>query len=637
MQMNLANYPKFPSTYTVDFPRLAGGLNLRELDYLVDTDESPCVINLAWKNGLLQCRDGQKAVVTADMPEGDFYACYDGLFYGWAFFHVGRKLVCADMSQAATPGAVVAFKTLRQNIPTGRGTFFRYQDYLFYKNRGGFFVITYNGEDEELAVPFTSEDVQRVAEQPDNAPIIVINASPTNGSGTLYQPENRLSKLKTVRYTAVEGVTEYHLPVQYIDGVVRVKVNGTSVSNTEYTVNTSLGTVTFATAPDPGRPIVNNTVEITYSKENDVARQAVMSCTYAAVSGGDTNLCILLGGCEKQPNAVFWNSNDELAMQYYYFPVSYYNLVGDTEDAVSGFGKQYNDVIVLKERSIGKLTYQLETVDGRSTISFGYVAVNAKIGCDLPWTIQLVENNLVFCNSRQGAYIMLSSSAAYENNVQCLSQKVNDDVTPAGDSIHGLLRDIQESTTPVVSFDDDERYWLCANGKVYAWDYSVSTYAKPSWFYWTDIAPEALLQDDTGHVFHVNNKGGSNAPVKVTLFTESYSDYGAAINKVYQFPTQHLGTFERLKDVLYVLISVRSDTNSTITVQYDTDYETRVDRTPIVSSAATGRRGFVAVAKRKTGCRHVRQFGLTLRNNRPGEDLAVVSAQIMYRYQGEER
>ena len=73
-----------------------------------------------------------------------------------------------------------------------------------------------------------------------------------------------------------------------------------------------------------------------------------MDCCYATVAGNGNNLCILLAGCPAQSNAVFWNSNDQYAMDPSYFPMTYYNLCGDSEEVVTGFGKQYDDLILFK-------------------------------------------------------------------------------------------------------------------------------------------------------------------------------------------------------------------------------------------------------------------------------------------------
>lgn len=624
MRMNLSSYPSAPKTYVADFPKLTGGLNLWELDYRMDANQSPDMKNLWWQDGVLQCRDGQ--VFISDQILGTGYTCYDSLFWGNAFFHVGGKIYYGAPD---SEGESLVTKELCSGVPEARGTFFRYLDWLFYKNKGGFIRISYQPDEEER---FKAEQLVDVA----FTPVILLNASPEYGSGDLYQPENRISPKKTVRYNAAKDVKEYHLPVKEVDAIVEVKVDGeVKTPTTDYTEDLKAGTVTFVTAPPVTTPATNNTVEITYSKANEEAMKSIMDCSYAMVAGGDRSICILLAGSEEQPNAVFWNSNDNLSMNPAYYPMSYYNLVGDTEDPVSGFGRQYSDILVLKQHSVGKLEFTVETIDGRNSISFTYTNINSKTGCDLPWTIQLIENNLVFCNTYQGVHVVRSSSAAYENNIECISRNVN------GKEERGLLADVR-SAEVVASFDDDDRYWLIAGGNVYAWDYSLSTYAEPSWFFFENVPAVCMFQDDTHRKYHMDVQG------RVTLFVRRFYDYGQAIEKLYRFPTLYFGSVDRLKDVTSVLISVRSDTDTVVSIRYDTDYESRLDLTPIRAfswrlvprnlahrSLAVYRYSYVA--RRNPGCRHIRHFSMTFSNKDPGSDLAIVSAQVFYKFQGKER
>ena len=622
MRISLSSYPSVNPTYTVSFPKLSGGLNLKELDYRLEADESPEMRNLWWQDGVLQCRDGQ-VYVSDDSSLGKGITCYESLFYGFAFLHIGGALYYGDPTDVQMP-----LRSLTEGVPENRGTFFRYQDFLFYKNKGAFLKITYQPNEEEL---FSVSNILDDA----YTPVIVINAAPQTGSGDYYQPENRLSPKKEIRYNAASGVKEYHLPVTDIDAVVKVVVDGKTLSpDSDYQVDLAKGTVAFTAAPPVTEPATNNTVVIVYEKANPDARNAVLDCPYAIVSGGDTNLCILLGGCPAQPNAVFWNSNDSLAMNCAYFPITYYNLVGDTEDPVTGFGKQYSTTLVLKQHSIGKLTYGVEKVDDRDSISFSYADVNARVGCDLPWTIQLVENNLVWANSYQGVHMLRSASAAFENNVECISAKINGELT-------GLLPDLR-SALVATSFDDGDRYWLCTGNAVYIWDYALSTFSEPSWFYFTNIPAVSLFRDNEHRLYHLDSAG------RVTRFERVFSDYDSGIDKFYRFPTQYFGSYERLKDVLAVLFSVRSDTDTDIKIQYTTDYERRDDLTPIrtyswrlsprnLAHRCLDSARFAHVAKRKPGCRHVRHFTVSLENSSPGEDLSVVTAQILYRYQGKER
>ena len=581
---------------------------------------------------MLQCRDGQRWL-SEDTGLGTGWAAEERLFYGAAFFHIGSGLWWADMAEAQArtrPWAEIAFSLQRLcgGVAENAGSFFRYGDCLYYKNWGGFYRIRHQAGS---GTPFAAEDMRDPALA--WTPVILLNTDPETGAGTAYQPENRLSPRKRVRYNAKAGVAVYHLPVGEVDAVVSVRVDG--AERYDCTFDLTAGTVTFSAPPPVSDPPVTNTVEITYSKANPQAMQSITDCAYAVTAGSGNSLCILLGGSEAQPNAVFWNGNDAYGMNPGYFPADSYNLCGETEDPVTGFGKQYDDLILFQSHSIGKLVFQVEAVDGRDSILFAYQRINAHIGCDLPRSIQLVENNLVFCNTRRGVHILRSASAALENNVACISDNVN------GSASAGLLADLRREGT-ACSTDDDSRYWLGVGDHVYLWDYSVSTADRPSWFYFSGVAGAAYFRDDANHLYHLDARG------RVTGLARTFSDYGEAIDKYYTFPTQSFGSYDRLKDILYLLVVVRSDTDTEVLLRYDTDYERRVDPEPIRSYAwrlsprnlsrrclATARYGHVA--KRTPGCKHVRHFSMTLGNREAGEDLAIVSAQIYFRYQGKER
>ena len=144
-----------------------------------------------------------------------------------------------------------------------------------------------------------------------------------------------------------------------------------------------------------------------------------------------------------------------------------------------------------------------------------------------------------------------------------------------------------------------------------------------------------------------------DAQGRVTRFGRFFTDYGEAIDKLYQFPVMAFGSYDRLKDVTQVILATRSDTETKIKIQYDTDYETREDLTELYTWAWTWKNldlgaqilgyynleapRYAKVAKRRPGCRHIRHFSMTLSNDAVGEDLAIVSAQVFYRFQGKER
>lgn len=702
--INLSDMPDPKREYTIEYPKLNGGLNLYETEYRLDLNESPEMKNLLWMDGALGCRDGQEWL-SDNATLGVGHSAHSDLFWGYHFFHIGAKLYYA--SPDAEPYALTE---LCSGVPEVRGTFFRYQDYLFYKTYGAYIRIAYDSGGTPI---FTASTV------PAYTPVIVINAAPANGSGDMYQPENRISAKKTVWYNAATqsetegfigdgattvftlnytsgsqarlssvdsvyidgasqstanytvdlsagtvtfttaptldsvivvgysiGVYVYYLPVASVDGIESVVVDGTTLTlTTDYSVNFLLGTVTFVTAPPVTDPATNNTVKITYAKANTDAYNSVMDCVYAQVYGGDQNVCVVMAGCSAQPNAYFWNGN-HATMDAGYFPMEQYNLGGDTEDAITGFGRQQDSLIIFKNHSIGRSELNTTEINDRVYLSLPYTQINSAIGCDLPWSIQLIKNNLTWCNTERGVYYLTDTSAAYENSAVLISLKVNGAQYEPGQltaARPGLLYDLRAvEPDTVCGLDDGTRYWIVANGHAFVWDYELSAYSSAVWFYFTNIRAVAFLFTAAQEIYHLDGSG------RVTRMVRTFSDYGEAIDKVFQFAVQNFGYYDRYKNVNSVIFVVRSDTDTLVNITYRSDWEERNDLTPIVSYCwrlvprnllyrFLGAERYATVARRRPGCKNVRHFSMRLENNVPGNDLSVISAQIFYTLQGRQR
>lgn len=679
---------------TITFDAFDGGVNYWEEEGKLGKNESPELVNLWWEGGGLCCRPGQ-SYVTAELEGGVGYAASSEPFWDRTFLHISSSLYCLDHTADLGDDLYASLEELCSGIPRNRGTFFRYGEHLYYKNRGGFYQIAYTPEGQRL---FTVTKVEDLA----YTPTILLNASPVSGSGDLYQPENRLTGRQRVKYTPetteetvtaegdgtkriftlgvtaaenLQGVAEvwfgasvvstalygcnpttgtvtfttapedgteitfvldmglavYKLPLGDVDAVEEVRVNGTLLSGeTDYTVDLVYGKVTFTAAPEAEA----NGVEIVFRKENAEAKESVMSCRYGGVYGSGVEVCMVLGGCAAQPNAVFWNGNNDAAMDPGYFPMSFYNLCGDSAEEVTGFGRQYTDLIIFKERSIGKAGFGVEQVNGRDSISLTYERVNDKTGCDLPWSIQLIENNLVFANSAQGIFTLLSSSAAYENNVSLVSRNVS-----GSGRRPGLLYDLRVTGGKQgVSFDDGQHYWLCVNGHAYVWDYLLSSASKPCWFYFTNIHGESWWKWGS-KVYHLDGAG------RVTRMGDVLSDYDAGIEKRYRFPALHLGAQDRTGDILRAVFTLRGDRESCTRLIYETENGSREDGVPLrVTAGGIAPRDLSerdlsvetssVTAVRKPLCRRVGRFSLTLYNDAAGQDLTVLSLRISYRSGG---
>jgi len=504
--------PDPKAEYVATFENLCGGLNIRDLEYQLTAYESPDMLNMNWNDGIISSRDGQVYIddTGGDILSGLALTCYEYLCWGYVFAHVGTTIAFLNPDTGN-------WQDLNVAVPEVRGTFFRYQDdLLMYKTRGAYVQIkrvrtSGNIPTESIVASYVEPYV----------PITAINCDPTTGGGDYYQPVNRLTLSQIRKYNAEEGVVEYHIPeIPYrdnFDPIVEIKVDGVvQIKGDDYsgewddTVNGY--TISFETAPPVADPPVNNSVEIKFKYPHDTNYESIDSCRYATVYGGDTNICVVMGGCSLQPNAYFWSGNDSISMNPGYFPDIYYNFAGESYETITGFGRQQNLLVVFKRDSIGKATYGLTELNGRASITMDYVSINTKFGCDLPWTIQLVENNLVFCHSKIGVCILLDSSSAHENNIAVISDKVN-----GNNSRRGLLSMVaRHDIDRVCSADTDGRYFIAADGEVFEWDYTVSNYKQPTWFrhnnidavaFWQGVSRSAGIIDD-GQLFgHINISG----------------------------------------------------------------------------------------------------------------------------------
>lgn len=686
--VSLTDLPDPRTEYIVSFPELTGGLNLYDPDYNLSNKESPDMVNMLWKNGTLCSRSGQGYCTPA--ASGTGWCAYEETYWGNAFLHINNSIYYAEPSDNMQLTELCDMSTMYTGYTPSRGTFLRYGDDLYYKAHGVFVGIHYNGSG------FEARDVAAEA----YTPTTYLNASYKDGSGTAYQPENRLSAKKTIWYNAAHStdtdtfsgdgstkaftltkafayisdvtvngatygnwtlsgttlnfyaapaagvsnivvtgevpVSTYKLPVTGAD-IVKITVDGKET--TDYTNDPTTGVVTLGTPAPVTQPLSSNTVRITYSKDNPDALKSIMDCPYAIVFGGNTNICMVVGGCDAQPNAFFWNGNN-VAMDVSYWPMEQYNFGGDTEEAVTGFGKQQSLLVVFKTKSVGKGSLSFTEIDSnvdtpRKVIEIDYVAINARIGCDLPWTIQLIENNLCFCNSQQGAFIIRDSSAAQENNIVNISRKID-----GANGRHGLL-DRLRTAKNVSSFDDETRYWVIADGDVFCWDYVLSVYSDPSWFYLNNIRSAAMFRD-VEKFYYLDYDG------RVVVFDSSFSDFGEAFTRRYQFATQLLGTYDRLKSVTRANFSLRSDTDLNAKITYKTDWQKRDDLTIIahqswrLSPRNLAKRNldtarFAVVAIRRPGCIHVRHFAMVLTCEEAGCDMPILSAQLFYKYEGRDR
>lgn len=636
--------PEPKREYVETFDNLTGGMNRFDLDYKLKGNESPFIQNLSWHNGTLCSRWGQ--VEVGRLPSG-IKVVSPFLFHGWLLVRTTRDHYAYKLRNDGNPiekpvGSWRRILTVQSvhgaHWTDGGGAYFRYREDVFYKARGTYARFTWDEATD--SVTGTHQTSPSTLDE-NYTPVTLLNADPLTGAGDLYQPENRLSFYKTVKYNVPSTpVASYKWPYGTPNAPEdRVVVDGHELTE-GYQYDVATGCIVFDSdhIPQPHDPPVNNTVEITLGVPNFDAYNSVMDSAVVTVFGGAQDLCVVMGGCDAQPNAFFWSGNNGLVMDPTYFPMSQYNLVGDNSDPITAFGKQQNMLVIFQPHMIGRATFGTEKVNDREQVTMNYTRINAEIGCDFPGSLQLVENNLVWCNRRYGVCRLRDSSAAYENNIVVISRKINGDIrTP------GLLQEIKSvPADQVYSVDTGRKYIFVFGEKAYEWNYELSEYNNPSWFFHKGIRGMGFVPDANDSIFEVTSTG------VIAEFRPVYMDFNQPIEKIYTFPPRNFGSYDRLKNIMSMIFTTRGDADTNTRVTYTCDYSKRVDPKNLVSHSWSlvprnlefrdlSCAPYSAVFRRKPGYHNIRHLGVQLYNDEAGIDLSIGSAQIFYNFRGRQR
>lgn len=638
--VTLQDVPDPNREYVETFQNLTGGMNRFDLDYRLKGNESPFMQNMSWHNGTLTSRLGQvekwqlekESAYPAESLE--VISTSQFLFNGWLLIQAtdtlyALKIEATDSGDTAyEPGDLYAVWPSGDEWPQSPGVFFRYREDVFFKGKGVYTRIFCTHHGRPIADGQTVDGF---------VPTIFIDADPATGAGLEYQKENRLSNAKKIIYSVTAANTlEYHLPVTEVsmeglqaylgtDVTAQYDLDLTRMNISEDGLTLIDGIVFLQTAPP-----VDSKLTIFYRKDNDGAYSSLMDSTTMTVFGGAQELCVVMGGPDAQPNAYFWSGNNGIVMDPTYFPMNQYNLAGDNDDPIVAFGKQQNMLVIFQPHATGRAVFGTETLDGLVQVTMNYTRINAEIGCDLPGSLQLVENNLVWCNRRYGVCRLKDSSAAYENNIVQISRKINGDYR-----LDGLLEQLKSvADDEVHSVDTGKRYILTLGTDAYEWNYELSQYDNPSWFFHTNILGVGFVPLENEVLYEVTADG------KVATFEPVFSDFGTtAIEKIYRFPPRDFGSYDRVKNIKSMLFQTRGDYKTNTQIEYRCDYGSRVDATnlAVIPPAGATQGSFAKDFRRKPGYHNIHHLGIELSNNTAGEDLNLISAQIFYEYRGRTR
>ena len=541
-----------------------GGLNLRDLEFEQEVNQSPYMKNVMYRNGAFAKRYGQETLLDDELASEEILSIT--YFDGKVFIHSGTSMRAYDYSTGdVTP--------VPGTLPESKGYFIHYAQKLYYLVSAGADSGIYEYKKEGPNEGFSLVEAY--------VPETKVNCRPDGTHSDDLDDFNVIGLKFTHVYNGTSGTTVYKVydDKDVIDWSVApvVKVEGVTTS---VTVSQANKTITFATAPPAGE--LN--VEVTWTMQanlQETVRNQVFSCKYYDTFGGSNNSCLFLAGCGY--SKYFYSNPFDIS----YFPDNNFGTLGNTEEDIIGFGRQYNVLIVFKPRevySIYSFTYDSSNTlleEKFGTEGFKSRLVNPRVGCDCPNTIQLINNQLTWFNSSEGVCTLVSTNIQDERNVRPISRNI-DRTNNFG--VTGILDQVETDKTKICSVDFDNKYFLVfpTSGMAYVWDYEISPYhftssgetppSKLDWYLFDHFYVNEFLRIGKDLIYSSRHSRylGNLVRLNMTFADLDFNNEGEpdAIESYYMTPFLQFGSVESLKTVKNIFVQCRGDTATKIDMWY---------------------------------------------------------------------
>lgn len=515
----------------------SGGVSFCDFSAELFASQSPYMKNLMYSRNLLRTRFGQAQVGEAAIG-GELHSKCETLFFGYYVFHIGTSLCSFDGT---------AVNVISETMPDCDSFIFEMNSQLYIFCREGYIFIL---------------DKQMKLVEYDMPSMTVMTGARYDLSTYTEEelPDGLLFGSITVGYMSYPtGFYEFKLPVQ-CDTSHPVKIldteTGTVLSAEKYTVSAD-------TIKTNNKLYSSYRVTYTPVKGSKYRRfDKIMGCT--------TTVCY--GGKQSGGTRVFFSGNKDYPGYYFYSellsPLTIYELsydiIGNGSENINRFAKQKGDLIALCDRSVYRISYSFDINDGAD---FSVSEISTAVGCDMPGSVQLIDNRIVFANSRGGVYIIVASDYTDELSIRSISANIN-----GAESQGGLLSLDTELLKNSISVDYGRKYYLFAGKHGYVWDYGISAYTagvdpisaerRLSWYYLDELYENSL--------FYIGELFGTYADgefVKFARLSEKEStDFGKPIVCEYRSRDFDVSCGEAKKVLNEVYLNVLSCTGAELSV-----------------------------------------------------------------------
>jgi len=501
-------------------------------------DKAELIKNMWLVNGVLTSRKGFSPLGFV-LGDGAVHSVVSA--FGREFIHAGSSLYTADEN---------GFSELYSGIPDTDGLFVEFSGKLY------LFCGTYVfSVDKELKVtedfpycPIYSRlcfpDTGSVSRKEDDfVPNIIAPVCRIYYGGTLNSTENRFSFPKIMDRTRPYRI--YAAEELIDEALYTVDENSFYLPNDIYT-----GTVS------------DISIECYVNHEDFDVCGIIADCTCAVTYGGNT----------LEGTRVFVAGNPGYTGRYFFsepgeplnFKESMGGVVSSGNEDITAFSKQHSELLLFTENTVSRMRYNYTSESGGY---FSVHVINSDIGCDMPESIQAVENRTVFACSKSGIYIVDSTDSFDLLNILPISANITDD---GGEN--GFFSVSESGRKKGKALCADGKYMLLCGDKVFIWDYGVSPYVSSSnyakaqsslaWFEFDGFdGVEAFFM--TGGRFYAIKRGSDGI-----LSVCEMKDDGEKCSYVYRSGASMLDCPFNYKYVILLSAGIKLDKGCTVSVRF---------------------------------------------------------------------
>ncbi|MGM7719440.1 hypothetical protein [Metabacillus sp. Hm71] len=482
-----------------------------------------------------------------------------------------------------------------------------------------FFTIgdyCYIQDGEELSYYDPVFDGMFDAESNAYIPTLTISRNPSGG-GEPYEDFNLITSWFKDSFSGDGTSTVYQMSLTNLSGgLMSAEVNGVGLTeDVDFTVNRAQGKVTFNTAPAAG----TNNVIIYASKIISGLKERIFKCKLNVLFGGANDSRVFVSGNPDYPNYM-WQSG---LYEPTYFPENGFYKVGNDSEKIQGFAKQYDYLVIEKERTKWMMQFELNNGDP----SFPIRPINDQVGTYAKNSIQILSNNPVSLN-KTGVHMLVASNVRDERNTQHISANID----------ARLLR--EPNLDQAISIDFDMKYWLAVNGNVYIYDYEVN-----EWYIYNNVNASCFVEKD-GYLHFGSNTEGLIYRFKKETELNPYNDDGQPINAYWYSKLINFGLPEYTKLVSRIFYALKPGSHTSCSLYIRTDRKgeefestSRMDQIDFWSFDFTKFTFMTSdipqeVAE-KVKEKKITHIQLKLENNELDESLEINSLGIKYNVQNE--